>query len=99
MAEESDEATLSVQIANQIISVANNRLEEGISPIAIAAGLRHAAANFSAFVDAHAGEQPDPEPYISEFLNRYGYYLDRHRPQQPTGGGLLQTIRQVEDDS
>ena len=43
-----DLRTLSIQLANQIINVANTRLESGLAPEAIAEGMRHAAANFSA---------------------------------------------------
>ena len=46
MSEQEDRHTLSIQLANQVINMANNRMKEGVDPIDIAAGLRHAAANF-----------------------------------------------------
>ncbi len=54
MSEEEDRQTLSIQLAKSVINMANNRLQEGMNPIDIAAGMRHAAANFSAFVVANS---------------------------------------------
>ncbi len=101
MAEDSDAETLSIQIANQLINIANNRMQEGIEPPAIAAAMRHAAANFTAFVEVNMnpGGTADPSPYIEEFVNMFGYYLERHQPQQPAGGaGLRDIIRRVEEE-
>jgi len=108
MAEDSDDATLSVQIANQFINIANNRMQEGINPAAIAAALRHAAANYTAFVEATLGpdnanatggevgpgaaDDIDPTPYLEEFVNMFQYYLERHQPAAPAPGAGLQGI-------
>jgi hypothetical protein len=46
MKNEDAQITLSVQIANQFVNVANKRLEDGAPVLEIAAGLRQAAANF-----------------------------------------------------
>ena len=54
MSEEEDRHTLSIQLANQIINTANNRLQEGMDPVDVAAGMRHAAANFTAFAIANS---------------------------------------------
>ena len=51
---ESDDTTLSIQLANQIINVANSRLEDGMQPHLIAAGLRHAAGKVADGVGRHA---------------------------------------------
>ena len=60
--------TLSLQIANQIINVANARLQDGARPEEVVQGLRHAAANFSAFVESRRqGKDADPGQVIEEF--------------------------------
>ena len=56
-----DLKTLSIQLANQIINIANKQLEDGIPVEAIVTGLRHAAANFSAF--AHHGSEGDDKEF------------------------------------
>ncbi len=97
-----DDHTLSVQIANQIINVANSRLESGLPPEVIAAGMRHAAANFSAFVAQHM----DPEALtdgrlIEEFDHMLGYYAQVHGGQgqaQQSPTGLHDLVNQVKDE-
>jgi len=79
--------TLSVQIANQIINVANARLKDGAHPEEVVQGLRHAAANFSAFVESRRQDKDaDPGQVIEEFARLLEYYLDRHNPDAPAGG-------------
>lgn len=96
--DEEDVHTLSVQVANQLINVANKRLEDGLPPEAIAAGLRHAAANFTAFVAAHTpGEPPDADVFTAEFREMFDYYLERHRPRDGAGQGLDALIDQAKD--
>ena len=78
-----DLKTLSVQLANQIINTANKNLEDGMPVEAIATGIRHAAANFSAF--AHHRSQGDDEgigTIVEDFLQMFEYYLERHTPTQ-----------------
>ena len=79
MSEEEDRHTLSIQLANQIINTANNRLQEGMDPIDIAAGMRHAAANFTAFAVANSEtpDEVDPTHFAEEFLQIYAYYLEK----------------------
>lgn len=96
MPESSDDATLSVQIANQFINVANARLESGIRPDIVAAGLRHAAANFSAFVASHAPGLA-PEALVEEFREMLGYYLKLHRPKEG-GTALDRLVAQVKSE-
>jgi len=92
--EQPDEETLVLQIANQIINVANARIQDGVHPDDIAAGLRHAAANFSSFADAHAGDR-DPGRLIEEFGRLLEYYWGRHAGAAAPGGGLGDLIEQV----
>ncbi len=89
-----DDTTLSVQLANQIINVANNRLEDGMPPVLIAAGLRHAAANFSAFVFHHSGGGGEDElsGIVGDFLQAFEYYLERHAPVVPEPAGGLNDL-------
>ena len=95
-----DDQTLSVQIANQIINVANKRLEEGLPPEVIAAGLRHAAANFSAFVAHHM----DPDSVFDgrltdEFQQMVEYYAGMHGGGEARSEtGLHNLVKQVKDE-
>lgn len=90
--------TLSVQIANQIINVANSRLQDGAHPEEVAQGLRHAAANFSAFIESHRQDKdPDPGQVVEEFARLLEYYLGRHNPNDPAGG-LEQLIEQAKNE-
>ena len=98
---EEDLRTLSIQLANQIINVANNHLEDGMRPDAIAAGLRHAAANFSAFAHHRTdGNDEQLQAIVEDFLQMFEYYLQRHAPastEQP-GGGLNSLIEQAKSE-
>lgn len=97
-----DDHTLSVQIANQIINVANTRLESGLPPEVIAEGLRHAAANFSAFVAQHTAPEAIAEGHLTEeFHHMLEYYAQVHGGQQEQpkpAAGLHQLINQVKDE-
>jgi hypothetical protein len=95
MSEQSDDATLSVQIANQFINVANARVQNRIRPDIVAAALRHAAANFSAFVEARtAGPELTPEPLVEEFRQMLDYYLKLHGAEE-NGTPLERLVAQV----
>ncbi|MGJ3258917.1 MAG: DUF3144 domain-containing protein [Rhodospirillales bacterium] len=101
MSEEEDRHTLSIQLANQIINTANNRLQEGMEPADVAAGMRHAAANFTAFAIANseAPDQVDPQYFAEEFLQIYNYYLEKHTAPQQVQTGLEALIKQVRDEN
>ncbi|MBO6950128.1 MAG: DUF3144 domain-containing protein [Rhodospirillales bacterium] len=101
MSEEEDRHTLSIQLANQIINTANNRLQEGMDPIDIAAGMRHAAANFTAFAVANSETPDDVDPthFAEEFLQIYAYYLEKHVTPKQVESGLDALIKQVRDES
>ena len=90
--------TLSLQIANQIINVATARLQAGARPEEVVQGLRHAAANFSAFVESHRqGKDADPGQVIEEFARLLEYYLGRHNTGPPAGG-LEKLIEQAKNE-
>ncbi len=97
-----DLKTLSIQLANQVINIANNYLEDGMRVDAIAAGLRHAAANFSAFAHHRSGENDEQlGPIVEDFLQMFEYYLQRHAPDAPQpqpGGGLGDLIEQAKNE-
>ena len=100
----SGDDTLSLQIANQIINVANARMQDGAQPGEVAAGLRHAAANFSAFVNARqqgggGSDDADPGLVVEEFARLLEYYLGRHQPKEEPGEGLKQLIEQVKRET
>ena len=81
MAEEegSGQGSASTVIANELIEFANNKQEAGVDAVVIAAALRHAAANFTAFA-LHATEAPlNTEDIVEEFVGWLHYYDDRLR--------------------
>lgn len=97
--ESSNERDLGVHIANEIIELANAKLESGLHPMVIADGLRHAAANFSAFAYAHATNEPmNGEEIVQDFVQMLQYYDSRHREAQTPITGLEQLVKQVESE-
>lgn len=101
MSDEQDRHTLSIQLANQIINLANNRLQDGLDPIDIAAGMRHAAANFTAFsvVATPGGGDIDSTVFTEEFQQIFAYYLEKHREAVAPKSGLEALINQVRDEN
>lgn len=99
---DADEETLSVQVANQIINVANHRLEDGLPAYVIAAGLRHAAANFSAFVAHHMDPEAIADGRLTEeFHSMLEYYAgvhEAHAQPEPESTGLHDLISRVKDE-
>lgn len=86
----------SVKIANRIIEMANAELGQGASEQEIASGLRHAAANFSAFAFFQNHQLPrDPNAVVEEFTSFFEHYLDRHKPAENPAQGLFSIIDQV----
>jgi len=91
--------SIGVQLANQIIDLANTRLEDGDSAEEIASGLRHAAANFSAFAFFRSEKQPkDPNETVDAFVSFFEHYLGVHRPKEAPGVGLHQLIAQAKTE-
>jgi hypothetical protein len=99
MTSDNTQETLNVQIANQIINIANARHEDGLPVDEIAAGLRHAAANFSAFAFFRANNQDlDPNVIADEFVNQLHHYLELHQPTKQPAHGLYQLIEQAKNE-
>ena len=89
-----------VEIANKIIDMANTHIEGGASTDDIASGLRHAAANFSAYAFFRSEKVPkDPNDTAEDFLKFFEHYLDVHKPQSAPGQGLAQLIQQAKNES
>jgi hypothetical protein len=99
MADKTDDEILSVQIANQFINVANARMHDGISADDIALGMRHAAANFSAFAFTSHPNAGDPNVLVEEFVRFLEYYLSRHKGHEPPATGLQQLVARVKSES
>ena len=107
MAEEkgSGQGSASTVIANELIESANNKLEAGVDAAVIAAAMRHAAANFTAFA-LHATEASlNTENIVEEFAGWLHYYDDRLRsgtrpmaPLEKPMTPLEKLIKQVEDE-
>ena len=92
-----DEATLAVQIANQFINTANDKLKSGLRPDVVASGLRNAAANFTAFADTYGHRAVDIEGAAGEFRQMLEYYADIHGPGR-SATGLEQLVEQVKKE-
>lgn len=91
--------SIGVQIANQIIDLANTRLENGDLVEEIASGLRHAAANFSAYAFFRSEILPkDPNATVDEFVSFFEHYLNVHKPKDAPGQGLKQLIEQAQNE-
>jgi hypothetical protein len=95
----------SMKIANQLINLANDLLGQGHTSKDIAAGLRHAAANFTAFdLFQSDAKVKDPNIPVEEFLSQFEYYLDRHEPKDtprqptPSSQGLLHLVEQAKNE-
>lgn len=88
-----------LQIANALINFANDRIAEGHDPLAVAAGMRNASANFSAFAIA-GGDSPDDavEQVADEFHQMLHYYEERHREQLQPKTPLEQLVDRVKDE-
>ena len=100
MAEEegSGQDSASTVIANEIIEFANDKLEAGVDATVIAAGMRHAAANFTAFA-LDATEAPlNTENIVEEFVGWLHYYDDRLRSGARPMTPLEKLVKQVEDE-
>ena len=99
MTDESDELTLSTQIANQFINIANSLISDGKPPLAIAAGLRHAGANFSAFTMANTqSTMPPLDELNNEFNELFTYYYQRHRQSSSDDIGLEALIEKAKNE-
>ena len=98
MAEEerSGQEEVSLGIANELVEIANNKLDAGIHPMVIASALRHAAANFTAFAFSATGDPLDTESIMEDFLRLLRLYESHHRGEARPMTGLEKLVKQVE---
>lgn len=99
MTSNTPQQTPDVQIANQIIDLANTRLQNGDDAEDIAAGLRHAAANFSAFAFFRSPITPkDPNDTVDAFASYFEHYLNVHQPATQPGQSLTDLVEQAKGE-
>ena len=100
MAEEkgSGQGSASTDIANELIEFANNKWEAGVDAAVIAAAMRHAGANFTAFA-LHATEAPlNTEEIVEEFVGWLQFYDDRLRGDARPMTPLEKLVKGVYDE-
>ncbi len=100
MTSDKTEETLDLAFANQIINLANDYRADGMPVDEIAVGLRHAAANFSAFAYFQSENKDiDPNTMADEFVNLLAHYLERHQPPKQPAQGLYQLVEQAKNET
>ena len=100
MAEEEGNSQVSAGtvIANELIEFANEKKEAGVDATVIAAALRHAAANYTAFAFHATGGPLDTEDIVEEFVRFLHFYDGRHRSGARPMTPLEKLVKQVEDE-
>ncbi|MDE0796629.1 MAG: DUF3144 domain-containing protein [Alphaproteobacteria bacterium] len=100
MAEEEGNSQVSAGtvIANELIEFANEKQEAGVDAAVIAAALRHAAANYTAFAFHATGGPLDTEDIVEEFVRFLHFYDGRHRSGARPMTPLEKLVKQVEDE-
>ena len=98
MAEEegSGQGSASTVIANELIQFANNKLEAGVDAAGIAAAMRHAAANFTAFALDATKAPLNTEDIVKEFVEWLHHYDGRLRSSARPLTPLEKLVKQVE---
>ena len=95
----SDENEASLRMANEFLEFANNKLATGTHPMVIAAAIRHAAANFTAFAYAHGTDDTlDTANIMEEFLRLLENYDERHRREARPVTALERLVEQVKNE-
>jgi hypothetical protein len=96
--EENGQDADSTTIANELINFANDRQEAGVDALVIAAALRHAAANFTAFAFRTTEDPLNTESITEEFVRFLQYYDGHHRSHTRQMTPLEKFVKQVEDE-
>lgn len=96
--EENGQEPDSTDIANELIEFANDKLQTGVDAVVIAAALRHAAANFTAFAFRATEDPLDTEEIMEEFFRFLHYYDTHHRGGAHQMTPLERLVKQVEDE-
>ena len=85
-----------IELANELINLANDKQAAGAHPTAIAAAFRHAAANFTAYAYAHGTNDPlATESIMGDFRQALEFYDERHRGNTPSKTSLERIIEQA----
>ena len=96
---ENEQPSPNMVFANKIISLANDELQQGQNVEDLAQGIRHAAANFSAYAFfLTAQNSSDPNDVVEDFVRFFEYYLSAHSPHKEASSGLADTIAQAKDE-
>jgi len=90
--------TDSTAIANELIGFANDKQEAGVDAVVIAAALRHAAANFTAFAFRATEDPLDTGDIMEEFVQFLHYYDGHHRGGTRQMTPLEKLVKQVENE-
>ena len=96
---ENEQPSPSMVFANKIINLANDHLGQGQGVEDLAQGIRHAAANFSAYSFFLATQKSkDPNDVVEDFVRFFEYYLSAHAPKREASSGLAETISQAKNE-
>ena len=88
-----------IELANELINLANDKQAAGADPTAIAAAYRHAAANFTAFAYADDTNKPlATERIMEDFLLTLEFYDEKHRGKAPPMTSLEKLVKQVKSE-
>ena len=87
-----------LKMANDLIGFANDSMEAGADPLDIAAAMRNAAANFSAFARARAGaEELTVQTIVEEFSHWLAHYDVHHQQHTQPMTVLERLVRDAKD--
>ena len=74
-----------IELANELINLANDKQAAGADPTVIAAAFRHAAANFTAYAYAQGSNKRLATKRITkDFRQQLEFYDKRHRGDTPS---------------
>ena len=74
-----------IELANELINLANDKQAAGNHPTVIAAAFRHAAANFTAYAHAQGTNKRLATKRITkDFRQQLEFYEKRHRGNMPS---------------
>ena len=74
-----------IELANELINLANDKQAAGADPTEIAAAFRHATANFTAYAYAQGtNERLATKRITKDFRQQLEFYDKRHRGNTPS---------------
>ena len=88
-----------IELANELINLANDKQAAGADLTVIAAAYRHAAANFTAYAYAHGTNDPlATESIMGDFRQALEFYDEHHRGKAPPMTSLEKLVKQVKSE-